>query len=238
MQGGAGADRLSLRDGRATEVACGAGRDSVVADPRDVLDIDCESARVAPQPGGARLTVATLPFPFPGVNDRGRSTIAVEPLLPLHGDAIVLRVSCPAGLGLLELVRAAAMHRPRALHARGRLRDGHATRESPRAAARSRCTCRCTASRALARAARRASSRRRDRDCPTAGDVTRALQLPRARLRRRLSPTRAGPSSSPASLSCSQYSSAGSCWPVQTIAWPVLWIWSARRSRRRRSRRG
>jgi len=106
LLGGGGADRLSLRDGRATEVACGGGRDSVAADPRDVLDIDCESARVAPQAGGARMTTATLPFPFPSVNDVGRSTIAVDPLLPLHGDAIVLRVSCPAGLGLLELVRA------------------------------------------------------------------------------------------------------------------------------------
>jgi hypothetical protein len=106
LQGGAGADRLSLRDGLATEVACGAGRDTVTADPRDVLDIDCDSATVAPQQGGARLTVATLPFPFPGVNDSGRSTIGVEPLLPLHGNTIALRVSCPAGLGLLQLVRA------------------------------------------------------------------------------------------------------------------------------------
>lgn len=106
LQGAAGADRLSLRDGRATEVACGTGRDTVTADPRDVLDIDCDSATVAPQPGGARLTVPTLPFPFPGINDSGRSTIRVEPLLPLQGSAIVLRVSCPAGLGLLELVRA------------------------------------------------------------------------------------------------------------------------------------
>jgi hypothetical protein len=106
LQGGGGADRLSLRDGRATQVACGGGRDSVVADPRDQLEIDCESARVAPEPGGARLTVPTLPFPFAGVNDAGRSTIAVEPLLPLRGDAMALRVSCPAGLGLLELVRA------------------------------------------------------------------------------------------------------------------------------------
>jgi hypothetical protein len=106
LQGGAGADRVSLRDGRATELACGSGRDSVVADPRDVLDVDCESASVAPQLGGARLTLATLPFPFPGVNDRGRSSIAVEPLLPLQGGALALRVSCPAGLGLLELVRA------------------------------------------------------------------------------------------------------------------------------------
>jgi RTX calcium-binding nonapeptide repeat (4 copies) len=106
VQGGAGSDRLSLRDGQATSVACGAGRDTVTADPRDVLDIDCESATVAPQAGGARLTVPTLPFPFPGVNDSGRGTIAVEPTLPLHGSAIVLRVTCPAGLGLLELVRA------------------------------------------------------------------------------------------------------------------------------------
>jgi Ca2+-binding RTX toxin-like protein len=106
LQGGGGVDRLSLRDGRTTAVACGGGRDSVVADPRDVLEIDCESARIAPEPGGARLTIATLPFPFAKLNDSGRSTIAVEPLLPLHGDAILLRVSCPAGLGLLELVRA------------------------------------------------------------------------------------------------------------------------------------
>ena len=31
----------------------------------------------------------------------------------------------------------------------------------------------------------------------------------------------------PASLSCSQYSSAGSLCPLQTIAWPVLWMRSA-----------
>jgi RTX calcium-binding nonapeptide repeat (4 copies) len=106
LQGGGGADRLSLRDGRATAVACGGGSDSVVADPRDALEIDCESARIAPEPGGVRLTVATLPFPFARVNDVGRGTIAVEPLLPLQRGAIALRVSCPAGLGLLELVRA------------------------------------------------------------------------------------------------------------------------------------
>jgi Ca2+-binding RTX toxin-like protein len=106
LQGGGGVDRLALRDGRATAVACGPGRDSVTADPRDVIDIDCEAARIAPPPGGARLTVATLPFPFARINDSGRSTLRVEPLLPLHGNAIALHVTCPAGLGLLELVRA------------------------------------------------------------------------------------------------------------------------------------
>jgi RTX calcium-binding nonapeptide repeat (4 copies) len=106
LAGGAGGDRFSLRDGLATGIACGAGRDSVTADARDSVEIDCESTRVASQPGGARLTTPTLPFPFAGVNDRGRSTIAVEPLLPLQGGAVVVRVSCPAGLGLLELVRA------------------------------------------------------------------------------------------------------------------------------------
>jgi len=106
LQGGGGADSLSLRDGRATAVSCGSGRDSVVADPRDVLEIDCEGTRVAPTRGGERLTIATLPFPFARVNDSGRSTIRVEPLLPLQRGAILLRVSCPAGLGLLELVRA------------------------------------------------------------------------------------------------------------------------------------
>jgi hypothetical protein len=106
LQGGAGNDRFFLRDGHATEVACGGGHDSVAADPRDVLDIDCESGSVAPQRGGPRMTVPTLPFPFPSVNDRARSSIAVAPLLPLQHGAIVLRVSCPAGVGLLELVRA------------------------------------------------------------------------------------------------------------------------------------
>ncbi len=106
LEGGAGGDRFSLRDGIATGVACGDGRDSVTADPRDVVELDCEGTRVAPQAGGTRMTTATLPFPFASVNDRGRSTIAVDPLLPLQGGAIVVRVTCPAGLGLLELVRA------------------------------------------------------------------------------------------------------------------------------------
>ena len=53
----------------------------------------------------------------------------------------------------------------------------------------------------------------------------------RRRLIGRSRPRRAQPCSSgaivrPAQLSCSQYSSAGSRSPVQTIAWPVLWIWS------------
>lgn len=106
LQGGAGPDHFYLRDGRATQISCGGGRDTVSADPRDVFDIDCESATVAPPQFGARLTVATLPFPFSGVDDSGRSSIVVQPLLPLHGGAIALRVSCPAGLGLLELVTA------------------------------------------------------------------------------------------------------------------------------------
>lgn len=106
LEGGAGGDRFELRDGRASAVACGAGRDTVVADPRDVTEIDCDATRLAPPPGGTRMTVPTLPFPFASVNDHGRSAIAVDPLLPLSGGAIALRVSCPAGVGLLELVRA------------------------------------------------------------------------------------------------------------------------------------
>jgi hypothetical protein len=104
VQGGAGNDRFQLRDGRATEVDCGAGRDTVVADPRDTIDTNCESATVAPQRGGAAMTTPTLPFPFPGGGDRGRSTISVGPVLPLRSGTIVLRVTCPAGLGLLALV--------------------------------------------------------------------------------------------------------------------------------------
>lgn len=121
VEGGAGGDRFELRDGVATAVACGTGRDTVIADPRDASEIDCESGRVAPPLGGTRLRVPTLPFPFAGVNDRGRSAVLVEPLLPLTGGAVLLRVSCPAGLGLLELVRA--------LPCRGRIRFARAGAE-------------------------------------------------------------------------------------------------------------
>ncbi len=104
VQGGAGNDRFDLRDGSATEVDCGTGRDTVVADPRDTIDTDCESAHVAPQRGGAPMTIPTLPFPFPAPSDRGVSSIGVGPLLPLRNGTIVVRVTCPAGLGLLALV--------------------------------------------------------------------------------------------------------------------------------------
>ena len=104
VQGGAGNDTFDLRDGAATEVDCGAGRDTVVADPRDTIDTDCETARVAPQRGGAAMTIPTLPFPFPAPGDGGVSSIGVGPLLPLHNGTIVVRVTCPAGLGLLALV--------------------------------------------------------------------------------------------------------------------------------------
>jgi hypothetical protein len=106
LGGGGGGDRFELRDGLATAVACGGGRDTLVADPRDSVEIDCESGRIAPPLDGTRLTIPTLPFPFVGVNDRGRSALAVEPLLPLARGTVLLRVSCPAGLGLLELVSA------------------------------------------------------------------------------------------------------------------------------------
>lgn len=106
LEGGAGDDRFSLWDGRATAVACGTGRDRVSADPHDGVEIDCENTTVAPYNADTRITTPTLPFPFASVNDRGRSAILIDPMLPLQGGAIVLRVTCPAGLGLLELVRA------------------------------------------------------------------------------------------------------------------------------------
>lgn len=106
VEGGSGNDRFALRDGLASGVACGKGRDTIVTDPRDAIEIDCENGRVAPPRGGGRMTIPTLPFPFAKLRDRGRGTIAVEPLLPLRRGTILLRVSCPAGLGLLELVDA------------------------------------------------------------------------------------------------------------------------------------
>lgn len=103
VQGGAGADRFELRDGAMTAVACGAGRDRVIADPRDDAEVDCETTTVAPPLGGTRLVLPTLAFPFTSAKDSGRGDVVVEPLLPLQNDAVVVRVSCPLGVGLLDL---------------------------------------------------------------------------------------------------------------------------------------
>jgi Ca2+-binding RTX toxin-like protein len=103
VQGGAGVDRFELRDGVRTEVACGAGRDRVIADPRDDIGIDCELGLVAPPRGGARQTVPTLAFPFTRSGDRGRTEVRVSPVLPLLGGAVSVRVACPLGVGLIDL---------------------------------------------------------------------------------------------------------------------------------------
>ncbi len=103
VEGGAGADRFELRDGRATAVACGLGRDRVIADPRDEADVDCETTTVAPPLGGVRLLLPTLAFPFTSGSDSGRGEVVVEPVLPLQNGAVAVRVSCPLGVGLLDL---------------------------------------------------------------------------------------------------------------------------------------
>lgn len=103
VEGGAGPDRFELRDGLHTQVGCGGGRDRVIADPRDEIDIDCEATLVAPERFGRRLRIATLPFPFTSGGDAGHSEVRVMPLLPLSGDTVLLRVSCPLGVGLLDL---------------------------------------------------------------------------------------------------------------------------------------
>lgn len=103
VQGGAGADRFELRDGATTSVACGAGRDRVIADPRDDAGVDCETTTVAPPLGGTRLVLPTLAFPFTSAKDSGRGEVVVEPLLPLQNGSVVVRVSCPLGVGLLDL---------------------------------------------------------------------------------------------------------------------------------------
>jgi len=100
FEGGAGDDRFELRDGRAQAVACNAGRDVAILDPRDDAAIDCERAEVAPAPGG-RMTTPTLMFPFPKREDRGRATVQVKPQIALRGNAIVLTVRCQPPVGLL-----------------------------------------------------------------------------------------------------------------------------------------
>lgn len=45
VRAGAGNDRIDVRDGRQDSVACGAGRDAVVADVKDRAALDCEAVR-------------------------------------------------------------------------------------------------------------------------------------------------------------------------------------------------
>ncbi|MBB4664138.1 hypothetical protein [Conexibacter arvalis] len=100
IEGGAGADRFELRDGLAQSVACGGGRDTVILDERDDPSIDCERGQVGPR-AGARMSIPTLIYPFPGREDNDRSTIRVKPTLPLQRGAIVVRVRCQTAIGLL-----------------------------------------------------------------------------------------------------------------------------------------
>jgi RTX calcium-binding nonapeptide repeat (4 copies) len=103
VQGGAGNDQFLLRDGLRTSVLCGAGRDTVQADARDDIGIDCESATVAPQRGGARLTIPTVAFPFTSSADRGDGVVRVLPVLPVLQNAVLVRISCPVAIGLLDI---------------------------------------------------------------------------------------------------------------------------------------
>lgn len=103
IEGTAANDVFDLRDGRGQAIACDGGRDLVIADPRDDPGIDCETTRVAPAPHTGRMTIPTLVFPFTGHADRGRGSIDVGPILPLQHGAIVVRVHCPVGVGLLDL---------------------------------------------------------------------------------------------------------------------------------------
>jgi hypothetical protein len=100
LEGGAGADRFELRDGRPQSVACGDGRDTVVLDPRDDPSIDCEKGEVGPVAGGT-MAAATLIYPFPAREDNDRSTVRVKPVLKLQGGAIVVQVRCQVAIGLL-----------------------------------------------------------------------------------------------------------------------------------------
>lgn len=100
VEGGAGADRIELRDGRAQSVACGDGRDTVILDERDDPSIDCETVEVG-APAGGSMTVPTLIYPFPAREDNDRSTVRVKTTLGLQGGAVVVRVRCQIAIGLL-----------------------------------------------------------------------------------------------------------------------------------------
>jgi hypothetical protein len=56
---GSGDDRISARNGSADQIVCGAGADSVVADPQDTVDVSCELVDLTgPADEGAEAPVA------------------------------------------------------------------------------------------------------------------------------------------------------------------------------------
>ena len=243
VEGGAGGDRFLLRDGHATGVACGAGRDSVTADPRDVVEIDCESTRVAPQAGGARMTTPVAPLPLPerqrprSQRDRRRADAAAAG----RGDRAARHL--PGGAGPAGAGESAAVQRPRPLHAPDGAEMGVRRVSVPRGGGDHRPPPPHRVTRARAPPAgphrhrdgaarpRRGAARpdvprsrlrrpsRAERDgspCAWQGSRRRGLQSQATddAARRGAAPAQpcsSGAIVSPASLSCSQYSSAGSC---------------------------
>lgn len=102
LQGGDGADLFSVRDGWPQTIDCGSGASTVSADPSDTIGPTCRSVRIAPARGQARMRIPVLAYPFAHHVDVGRSDVRVLPVLPLIGGAIVVRVTCPPAVGLLE----------------------------------------------------------------------------------------------------------------------------------------
>jgi Ca2+-binding RTX toxin-like protein len=72
VHGGPGFDRLQLRDGERDRAVCGPGRDTVVADARDVASSDCETVlRPAPPVPPPPEPVAATSGTYKGVTQTG-----------------------------------------------------------------------------------------------------------------------------------------------------------------------
>jgi hypothetical protein len=82
LDGGDGADVLRARDGVVDQLSCGAGLDSVSADPIDLLASDCDQS-AAPGGGATPATGATLALP---------KSLTLAPT-----GIVRVRVRCPAG---------------------------------------------------------------------------------------------------------------------------------------------
>ena len=175
LQGGAGADRLSLRDGRATQVACGAGRDR--SSPiRATCSTSTATARPSHRsPAAPRLTVPTLPFPFPGVERQRSQHDTCRAAAAAAGQRDRAARQLPRGPRPAGARQSAAVHRPRALHALRRRRDGHPARKSP--ARRRDRPAPPPHQLARARAPLRAASRSPRPRMPDRGSVSRALKF-------------------------------------------------------------
>ncbi len=101
VRGGQGNDRINARDGERDSISCGAGRDTVVRDPIDVLTGDCE---VPPQtqPADPRRTITLTDEPWRCLGKVDLDLVKVTMRSPVE-DALRIDQNCTGRVKRIEV---------------------------------------------------------------------------------------------------------------------------------------